>query len=334
MPFETDVVRGECVPEDAQTCEFFSVDRDCNQRMLDLFRQAREALRADSRLMGVLVVPHDGLWSQTFAETWRSLPSRIASLAIRPPDDVGLVIRSTKNAQRLIKAQSRVGGVELWRMLVELAKTDTAARFEVITNEPTSVASSWMSRTNTVNDDWMPATLLSPRNHQLDWLFDELSQVRRSDLGGSVVSPEDATAVQAGLWLLHGDGDSSHRHSQTIEDLGRHRCGNYWHAIMHRLEPDYANSKYWFRRVGDHPNFLELARRAQEQFAAHSSESVNRWRSQVLGASGWNPLAFVDWCEFAHRTIAAEQIALIRRIQFLEMHLLLRASYRDAIGDS
>ena len=29
--------------------------------------------------------------------------------------------------------------------------------------------------------------------------------------------------------------------------------GGVWHAIMHRREGDFANSKYWYRRVGKHP---------------------------------------------------------------------------------
>jgi len=34
--------------------------------------------------------------------------------------------------------------------------------------------------------------------------------------------------------------------------------GNYWHGIMHRLEGDYGNAKYWFRKAGDWPARLGI----------------------------------------------------------------------------
>src|SRR5437762_1928586 len=65
-------------------------------------------------------------------------------------------------------------------------------------------------------------------------------------------------AAVSGLLLLVGCWDESHELSQSIES-GE---GSYWHAIAHRVEPDSSNAGYWFRRVGKHPTFAELHRRA------------------------------------------------------------------------
>ena len=59
---------------------------------------------------------------------------------------------------------------------------------------------------------------------------------------------------RAGLWLYFDFLDESHRSSQEIETPD----GSFWHAIMHRREPDAENSKYWWRRVGKHPVLSRL----------------------------------------------------------------------------
>ena len=76
---------------------------------------------------------------------------------------------------------------------------------------------------------------------------------------------ELAPACRAGLWLYFDFLDESHKISQDDEsDPDR----NFWHAVMHRREPDASNSKYWFRRVGSHPVLGQL-----------------RWRGDSLGRS-------------------------------------------------
>ena len=69
-----------------------------------------------------------------------------------------------------------------------------------------------------------------------------------------VVDHEMASCCISGLWLLNNFLDESHKISQEIHTTG----GSYWHAIMHRREPDYGNSKYWCRRVGRHRIFERL----------------------------------------------------------------------------
>src|SRR5262245_45470401 len=61
----------------------------------------------------------------------------------------------------------------------------------------------------------------------------------------------DFRACLSGLWLAFDFLDEAHVICQDLDTPE----GSYWHALMHRREPDYPNSKYWFRRVGTHPIF-------------------------------------------------------------------------------
>jgi hypothetical protein len=66
--------------------------------------------------------------------------------------------------------------------------------------------------------------------------------------------------------------------------------------------------------------------------AAEGSEAARQW-GEKLGAPGtWDPFAFVDWCESAAGDGGSAIASLVRRIQFVEMHLLLRASFADAVA--
>lgn len=128
-----------------------------------------------------------------------------------------------------------------------------------------------------------------------------------------IADPAMADAFFAGLWLIYDHLDESHTISQSIETP----TGSYWHAIMHRREGDFSNSKYWFRRVGTHPVFQPLAESAQEIFA-----------ERLPGP--WDPFRFVDQCAAAVRTGSTAEEAC-RRAQQRECRLLLEFCYRQAI---
>lgn len=53
-------------------------------------------------------------------------------------------------------------------------------------------------------------------------------------------------AIQAGLWLYIDQLERAHDIVQGLDS----EEGAYWHAIIHRREGDFWNSKYWFRRCG------------------------------------------------------------------------------------
>ena len=98
------------------------------------------------------------------------------------------------------------------------------------------------------------------------------------------IAQADVTeSARAGLYLLAGFWDQAHEVAQSIETPD----GSYWHAIVHRQEPDAGNSSYWFRRVGQHPIFPALAERAAAIDPAFSDR--------------WDPYAFIDYCERAAR---------------------------------
>ncbi len=108
--------------------------------------------------------------------------------------------------------------------------------------------------------------------------------------------------VRAGLYLLNGDWDSAHRAAQDIDTpLGAH-----WHALMHRHEPDFPNSKYWLAQAGASPIYPALAEAAR---AAGHAEAVRNGR--------WDAARFTD-C-FADPT----QAAWTRALDALEQRALL-----------
>lgn len=114
---------------------------------------------------------------------------------------------------------------------------------------------------------------ISKPSHEFQSRLDELSI---NDIFADQISDRDmAGCCLSGLWLLHNFLDRSHEISQQIDSAE----GSFWHAIMHRLEGDFGNSKYWYRRVGDHPVFNAMSPKGD-----------------------WDPFIFVDECESAQRS--------------------------------
>jgi hypothetical protein len=147
----------------------------------------------------------------------------------------------------------------------------------------------------------------------------------RALLGGR--QPADRTMAAcclSGLWLLHGFLDESHRISQGIGTCD----GSYWHGVMHRREPDYWNSKYWFRRVGNHPVFEDLCREARRATAGYSLTP----RAQFLASQRtWDPFGFVDLCESAEHGDSPDH-SLCVEVAHLEWQLLFDYCHRAAAG--
>ncbi|MDZ4684465.1 MAG: hypothetical protein SH850_05200 [Planctomycetaceae bacterium] len=145
-----------------------------------------------------------------------------------------------------------------------------------------------------------------------------------------VSAAADGTALEAGWLQLADDLDGSHQCSQSIEGQGRQQSGDYWHAIMHRREPDYANAQYWFRQFGRHDVIAALAEEVPRVAAVHPSSKFQAWQPRLVENGRWNPLAFVTCCQEAAATDDASFRVAVEELQYREMCLLLRQTWRDA----
>ncbi len=154
---------------------------------------------------------------------------------------------------------------------------------------------------------------------------------RLMPLAGGTCSSEDARAILrtasarslirgarapeaalSGLFLYFSCLDDAHQVAQEVTS----KEGSFWHAIMHRQEPDAGNAGYWFRQVGAHPIFPELR-------TAAAALGLN------FGAR-WNPLAFIDYCEQARTAPGSDAESRALAVQRAEWQLLFDYCARPA----
>lgn len=136
-----------------------------------------------------------------------------------------------------------------------------------------------------------------------------------------LIKPSDqANAILAGLWLWHDGLEASHQLSQRNDTP----TGSFWHAIMHRREGDFANSKYWYARCADHPVLPILAAQASPLLdPLPADKSLLK-----LTARGWNPAAFVDLVASVYQSPDDPRYELCVALQRLEWRLLFEHCLR------
>jgi hypothetical protein len=139
--------------------------------------------------------------------------------------------------------------------------------------------------------------------------YKRLQAVSARELFPQARAPE---AALSGLYLYFSCLDEAHNIAQAIETPD----GSFWHAIMHRQEPDAGNAGYWFRRVGKHAIFGDLRDAAKEL----------GYPTGVV----WDPFAFIDACDEARRDKGSERELLLQKVQLAEWQLLFAHCAKQA----
>ena len=167
-------------------------------------------------------------------------------------------------------------------------------------------------------------SLVAPPSGNTD-ARDLLEATRPSELiAGEIAQPADGDAMLAGLWLWFDRLDPAHAIVQSMDNA----TGSFWHAILHRREKDFSNSKYWFARCRQHPANATLAVQSGALINSHPADkSILK-----LTIGGWNADAFVDLVEQIHDRPDDSRFRLAIALQKLEWQLLFDHCARSAAG--
>jgi len=122
-----------------------------------------------------------------------------------------------------------------------------------------------------------------------------------------------AGGALAGLLLLGGCWEEAHEVADGVPTAE----GSYWHALVHRMEPQTWNADYWFERVGEHPLFPKLAERAR---AVAAGGGVRPER--IVSGGRWDAAAFNALCDEARASDDAKFVMAVAEIHSIEVHLL------------
>jgi hypothetical protein len=283
-------------------------DRDPNLSAAEI-QTGMKLLQSDSQVAAWL----PGFAVPELSRIALELPLSLSTLCFRPASGAGCVFRR--------QFVANVGALRsvfdpFWDVMIRLVSAGLPIRLSADGTRGLATAEDY------------PELTPAPAAESTAWLRHELAARLRETAQRFPLSAAGQAALQAGVWQFHGELEFSHRISQEFEGQGRHQLCDYWHAIMHRREPDFANSRYWFRRIGRQPVFEELAALVTRWLAAESDGRIRDWRNRLIPGSCWDPLAFVDLAEAARKDLALDRLA--RRIQWAEMLFLLKFNTSEA----
>ncbi len=280
-----------------------------------------ELLKSDPDVDFVLLFPP---LDEDAVSTWQTGPALLAALRENVAQRVWAIVGRTSAVKEL--GFSDVSD-PVWDFIIRASANSDRVRAIPLSNEIGIELA--MAKPPTLA---LPELAPQLPGRSRSWLKSHLEMLSPEAVLPAVTSSADAIALKAGLFQIHDYLEASHELSQSVEGGGRHRAGDYWHAIMHRREPDDSNSKYWFRRVGSHPIFEELAKAANAIISQADTAAAESARQKLSLGSHWDPFAFVDFCEECNRKGDPSLAEIAKQIQWREMQLLLDQTYRDASG--
>jgi hypothetical protein len=125
--------------------------------------------------------------------------------------------------------------------------------------------------------------------------------------------PSKTSPIVPSVPFVENDKSS---HPQYLRDMASTLA--FWHAIMHRREGDFSNSKYWYAKVGRHAALDVLAVQAGSMGGdMPADKSILR-----IVIRGFDPNALVDLVEQVHDKPSDPRHGAAVRLQQLEWRTL------------
>ncbi len=125
--------------------------------------------------------------------------------------------------------------------------------------------------------------------------------------------------VKAMLGLRIGEIDQPH----AIVQNDSSPLGSYLHGVVHRLEQDFWNSKYWFRQMRDVAVLSSISRFVSEYLAENGMADAAS-QMGILKGSQFQPVEFVTACEQAssNSKLSKEDRELLACVGYAEWYAL------------
>jgi hypothetical protein len=114
------------------------------------------------------------------------------------------------------------------------------------------------------------------------------------------VNGPEAKCVRSLLLMAVGGLDQAHRIVQAISTSD----GAYIHGLIHRIDDDFDNARYWFRRAG----VLSVTPGMYRRAAAGSATVASR--------PSWDPFLVTEMVETSRKTGVTEELRTILTIEF------------------
>lgn len=180
-------------------------------------------------------------------------------------------------------------------------------------------------------DTRQPLPRLTPKEAWQRELTVKLQNMPLTNLFGNQLLKDASlgNTVKIGLLLWNDALDEAHHILQEINT----KTGHYWHAIMHRREPNYENSKYWFNRVSNHPIYPALRKNVLDLLKGSLLElnELTSYAMEIEDRNNWDAVQFVEWCQTGTQNPNVGVAKFLRRTQVEEIKLLLDYSFQNAL---
>jgi hypothetical protein len=110
----------------------------------------------------------------------------------------------------------------------------------------------------------------------------------------------EASCIRSLLFIAAGGLEQAHR---IVQEMSTSDAA-YIHGIVHRIDDDFDNARYWFRRAGLQPAAAEMYRRAAANSLTVASHPI------------WDPLLVTDMVETSRTAGVTEELRAILTIEF------------------